>query len=96
MRCEISYDLRMNDNMAFVEGVFRVAGGEWQVFIFSRYPLDHAIIIPTNWESGASGIVVRFPESQTLSKTAVDQVMSEAIGVSEWVEVRGPDSMQLR
>ena len=31
---EISYDLVMGDDMAFVEGTFRISGGEWQVFIF--------------------------------------------------------------
>lgn len=96
MKGEISYDLRMEDNMAFVEGTFRLAGGQWQVFIFSRYPLDHAIIVPTNWDRGVSGIVIRFPESQILNKTAVEQLLSEALGVTDWIEVGGPDSMKLR
>ena len=96
MTGEISYDLRMDDNMAFVEGTFRLAGGDWQVFIFSCNPLDHAVIIPTQWENGVSGIVVRFPKSEILSKTTVQRILSETMCVTDWIEVSGPDSMQLR
>lgn len=31
MKAEISFDLKMEDNMSFVEGTYRLEGGEWQV-----------------------------------------------------------------
>ena len=96
MKAEISYDLLMNDDMAFVEGTLRLSGDRWQVFIFSRFPVEKAEITLALWGSGVSGISVRFPVSQKLNKTVVEQVLSEALGVTEWIEVRGPDSMQLR
>ena len=36
MKAEITYDLVMDDNMNFVEGCYRLHGGEWQVFIFIK------------------------------------------------------------
>jgi len=96
MTGEISFDLHMEDNMSFVEGAYRLCGGNWQVFIFSRYPVEQVKSIDSNWESGVSGIVISFPESKKLNKAVVEQVLSERLGVTEWVEVRGPDSMQLR
>lgn len=97
MRAEISYDLVMEDEMSFAEGAFRLPGGEWQVFIFSR--LD-ATERPTwrydQWESGVRGIVIAFPNERVLNKASVTEVLTDATGATEWVEVRGPDSMQLR
>ena len=97
MRAEISYDLVMEEEMAFVEGAFRLLGGAWQVFIFTRLnAADRPIWRHDQWESGATGVVVTFPSERALNKAAVEAVLSEALGVAEWVEVRGPDSMQLR
>jgi hypothetical protein len=31
-----------------------------------------------------------------LNKAVVEATLGEALGVTEWVEIRGPDSMQLR
>ena len=31
MHAEISYDLVMDDDMSFVEGTYRLLGGDWQV-----------------------------------------------------------------
>lgn len=40
MRAEISYDLVMDDDMAFVEGTHRLPGGDWQVVIVSAPDRD--------------------------------------------------------
>ena len=97
MRGEISYDLVMEDEMGFVEGTYRLIGGDWQVFIFSR---DSSSDRPTwrrdQWESGVTGIVVRVPNGHVLNKHVVEAMLAEATGVTAWVEVRGPDSIQLR
>ena len=97
MWAEISYDLVMDDEMDFVEGTYRLLGGEWQVFIFTT--LGEATApnwIPSRWESGVTGVFVRYPRAQRLNKATAEAVLSEALGVTEWVEVRGPDSMELR
>jgi hypothetical protein len=96
MYAEISYDLMMEYEMAFVEGTYRVPGGDWQVFIFSRWDVAEPEIKQSQWESGVTGIVVRFPQSMRLNRLIVEQVLSETLGVGDWVVVRGPDSMQLR
>ncbi len=36
------------------------------------------------------------PHARRLNSEAVEQTLTAALGVSEWVQVRGPDSMQLR
>jgi hypothetical protein len=96
MKGEISFDLVMEENMAFVEGTFRVAGGNWQVFIFSRHPCKVLTIKPGLWNSGVSGFQVLFPALETLNKSVVKRILSDYLGITEWTEVRGPDSMQLR
>jgi hypothetical protein len=96
MRAEISYDLIMDENMAFVEGTYRLPGGTWQVFIFSRAPVAQPQWRSTAWQSGVSGVFIQFPESEQLNKRAVEQFLSGVLGVEEWVEARGPDSLQLR
>lgn len=97
MRAEISYDLVMEEEMGFVEGAYRLPGGEWQVFVFST--LGGAIApnwTLSRWESGVTGVFVRYPRDLRLNKVTTEAVLSEALGVAEWVEVRGPDSMALR
>jgi hypothetical protein len=98
MRREISYDLVMDDDMPFVEGTYRLPGGAWQVVIFSASQRDVAEpeVVPQVWDSGVSGVYVRFPRHLPLNAEEVERVLSEALGVSEWLRVSGPDSMQLR
>jgi hypothetical protein len=97
VRAEISYDLVMEDEMSFVEGTYRLPGGEWQVFIFIRQRDSIELSWRSSrWKSGATGLIVRFPSGQLLNKAVVESTLSEALGVTVWAEVRGPDSMQLR
>jgi hypothetical protein len=56
---EISYDLIMEPNMGFVEGTYRLAGGDWQVFIFTRSDVAEPQCRPNRWQSGVSGVVVK-------------------------------------
>jgi len=93
---EISYDLVMCDDMDFVEGTYRLPGGEWQVVIVSRYDVQKPEVVPQRWESGTSGVLIRFPRSDRLDRAAVEQVLSTSLGVWKWVDVRGPDSVQMR
>lgn len=95
---DISYDLVMNDDMQFVEGTFRVDGGDWQVFIFSKK--KGVNVEPhwqhSRWESGITGLVFGVPSHLRLSKQLVEQSLSQAVGLKSWTEVCGPDSIQLR
>lgn len=96
MTGEISYDLVMDEDMGFVEGTFRLPGGEWRVVIVSRCSVPSPEAKLTTWESGVTGLIVTFPKGITLNKSAVEDILGQTFGVSEWVEVRGPDSMRLR
>ncbi len=86
----------MGDDMAFVEGTYRLPGAGWQVVVVSRFDLPEPEVISETWSSGVTGIFVRFPRSEPLNKLAIERVLSGALGVAEWVETRGPDSMNLR
>jgi hypothetical protein len=96
MIVEFSYDLVMEPEMAFVEGVYRVDGGAWQVIIVSREYVNEPEIIPQTWDSGVKGIFVRFPSNRPLNASAVERLLAEALGATEIKVVRGPDSMDLR
>jgi hypothetical protein len=97
MKAEVSFDLIMKEEMHFVEGTFRLPGGDWQVFIFMRRDLDQPEIdANAAWESGVKGIEVLYPRNKPLGKRDVLQILSEQLGVNEWQEVKGPDSMNLR
>jgi hypothetical protein len=97
MKAEISFDLIMEDDMSFVEGTYRLPGGEWQVFIFSRKAISKPEInVHSKWVSGVTGVVIQYPEFHKLDKSVVLQILSSALGVTEWQEVRGPDSINLR
>lgn len=93
MRAEISYDLVMGDEMEFVEGTYRLPDCDWQVFIFSRSDVAQPRVEPSKWPSGVTGVCVRFPRSMRLNRTTVANVLSVALGVSEWVVLPGPDSL---
>lgn len=98
MRAEISYDLVMEDDMEFVEGVYRLPGGPWQVFIVSAFGRNvlEPQVVPQRWESGVSGVLVHLPRSTSINAPTVERTLSKSLGVSEWVLVRGPDSIELR
>ena len=98
MRAEISYDLVMDDDMEFVEGAYRLPGGDWQVVIVLARDREvpEPQVVLQQWESGVSGVVIRLPRTERVNAATVERVLSAALGVSEWVQVRGPDSMQLR
>jgi hypothetical protein len=99
MQAEISYDPVMNDGMAFAEGCYRLPGKPWEVFIFMK-ERNEEITKPShrfsNWESGVTGIILRVPLVTRLNKAAVQGMLSLALGVSDWREVRGPDSLVIR
>lgn len=93
---EISFDLVMDDDMSFVEGTYRLPGKEWQVFIISKHDYVLTEYRYERWESGVCGHVIRVPRAFQLNRESVLELVGDATIVSEWKEVRGPDSMTLR
>lgn len=97
MHAEISYDFVMSDTMEFVEGTYRLPDRDWQVFIFIPYAsVAEPIIVSGKWSSGVTGVFVKWPPARRLNKATVQAILSAQLAVTNWSEVRGPDSMQLR
>lgn len=93
---EISFDLVMEDDMSFVEGSYRLPGRDWEVFVFSRYDGIKSEVETAVKLGGATGVVVRLPRNEKLNKSIVRHTLSESLGVVDWREIPGPDSMHLR
>jgi hypothetical protein len=93
---EISYDLVMEDDMAFSEGSYRIGGCEWCVVIISKRPIESPAWQTCTWDSGVSGIVVCVPLMMRLNTKAIENLLSDILGVRVWERVQGPDSMKLR
>lgn len=93
---EISYDLVMEDEMPFVEGTYRLAGGEWQVFIFVRREVDEPEITEATWRSGVTGLHLAYPRERLLNQSVVESLLSSHLSVEHWKVVRGPDSIMIR
>lgn len=97
MPAEISYDLVMGPDMGFVEGSYRLAGGEWRVFVFNHGDVQEPVIEHTRFGStGVSGVFVKLPKGLALNQFVVEQFLSRICEVDDWIVVRGPDSMTLR
>lgn len=99
MKAEITFDLIMEENMSFVEGCYRLEGGHWQVFMLrkSRRGIEEVGIKRNlTWASGVTGINIIVPDDTKLNKSTVLRLLADVLGITEWSEVRGPDSMQLR
>src|SRR5437762_2065773 len=93
---EISYDLVMDDNMPFVEGTFRLQDGIWQVIIVSKGDVLTPQIKFTEWDSGVTGIFIRFPQHKPLNAIQTEALLSSIFDVKSWIKVQGPNSMVLR
>jgi hypothetical protein len=98
MVAEISYDMVMDDDMSFVEGTYRLPGRDWKVVIVSGSERDvpSVQVEQTHWDSGVTGVVLRIPRAERINADKVEQILSDALGVTNWIRVRGPDSMGLR
>src|SRR5262249_11718888 len=93
---EISYDLVMEEDMSFVEGCYRLPGRPWEVFIVSKMSIAEPEHTFGKWDSGVTGVTFRVPRGMKVNKAVVEELLSSALGVACWREVRGPDSIMLR
>ncbi len=99
MKAEITFDLVMHEFMPAAEGCYRLSDNIWCVFFFYVCPEEGEFIgIKKNlvWDSGVTGLNAFFPEGTNLNKALILETLSRELGVTEWVEVRGPDSIDLR
>ena len=98
MNAEVTWDLVMSEDMPFAEGCYRLQGGPWQVVTATKAGPDHlpGVRNGVTWASGVTGMNVVFPEHLKINRASLMQKMSEVLGVVNWREVVGPDSMALR
>jgi hypothetical protein len=99
LKGEISFDLVMEEDMPFVEGCYRLCDGEWHVFMVrhSRGGTEYVgIYKDLVWKSGVAGLNVIVRDEERINKGTVLRLLSDALRATEWLEVQGPDSMQLR
>ncbi|MBY8828842.1 hypothetical protein [Hephaestia mangrovi] len=98
MIAEITWDLVMSEDMAFAEGCYRLQGEDWQVITAHKAKGIKLIGVRNGvrWDSGVTGMNIVLPDDANINAAKLLKMMSETLGVSEWVEVRGPDSMMLR
>lgn len=101
-RPEISFDTVLEEDNGWAEGSYRLPGESWKVVIFRKDDVPELRFEacnwqrPTRWEREITGVVIRFPRTARMGRADLLQAISRAVGFSEWVEVRGPDSMRLR
>jgi hypothetical protein len=98
MKAEITFDLVMKESMDFVEGCYRLEGGAWQVFTFVRTQGLENVEVRKDlvWKSGVTGLSIFVGDDTALNKSTVIQMLADALAVTNWSEVQGPDSIQLR
>jgi len=99
MRAEVTFDLVMGEDMGFVEGCYRLPGNDWEVFVIAHSrngSSQPGVWTDLVWKSGVRGLNAVVPASEPLNKAVVLNILSQALGVSDWNEVRGPDSIVLR
>ena len=98
MIAEVTWDLVMDEDMGFIEGCYRLPNEPWQVIIASKKNEILTVDVRNNltWESGVTGMNIYFPRKFQLNAGILLEIMSRVLGVSKWIEVRGPDSILLR
>jgi len=98
MNAEIAWNLHMSEGMRWIEGCYRLEGGPRQVAIAIGKEEVSTVAIRDGltWASGVTGMNIFLTETACLNATVLLELMSDILGVLEWVEVRGPDSIVLR
>ena len=88
----------MSEDMAFAEGCYRLEGSDWQVVTAIKANTWRSVGIRNGvrWDSGVTGMAIVLPSDAGINASLLLKMMSHELGVSEWREVRGPDSMVLR
>jgi hypothetical protein len=98
---EISFDCVLDEDevSTHFEGCYRRPGDiDWLVFYVTNQPdgLELGVLPDATFSSGIRGLMILCPSDRKLSKAGVKQMIADAIGEEEWIEVRGPDSLFLK
>ena len=88
----------MSEDMPFAEGCYRIDGGDWQVVTAIRAGPDRPAGVRNGvkWDSGVTGLNIVFPKDTRINRASLAAAMSEVLGIDDWREVSGPDSMTIR
>ncbi len=104
-RGEITFDIVVpEEGVIVVEGCYRIDGGNWHVYIFAKQGFSMSAFgrsephirrnaVFSSDITGVSGIV---PDNWVLNKKTVMGMLAMALGVDEWTEVCGLDSLILK
>jgi hypothetical protein len=95
-RCEISFDVVIENDNSFVEGSYRLPGRCWEVLIMSKKDVPELRYRPSTWSSGITGLIVDVPKSIAIDQAFVINTMASVFGEKAWAVVKGPDSIVLR
>lgn len=98
MIAEVTWDFLMEEDMGWIEGCYRLPDQPWQVVIAGNDDEVSKVEVRNGltWASGVTGMNIFFPKNVRLNATLLLKVMSDVLGVCNWVEVRGPDSIVIR
>lgn len=99
INADISFDTIQGDEEdgACFEGCYRVNSTEWKVFCFVRREgVQPEVMTDATFSSGIKGIQVWHPPYRALNRRVVKKIMADILGVREWVETIGPDSLALK
>lgn len=101
-RPEISFDLVVKEDNAWMEGSYRLPDEFWKVVIFRKCDVPELRSQmskwqrPTKWEREITGVVIHFPQTAKMGPDDLIRAMTQVFGRNDWVQVGGPDSMMLR
>ena len=98
MNAKITWDLVMSEDMSFAEGCYQIENSSWQVVMAFKEDNISKIDVRNGmtWDSGVTGMNIIFPQAVKINASTLLKVMSDILGVVDWEEVRGPDSIVLR
>jgi hypothetical protein len=97
MKAEISFETIVSDTGSrHIEGCYRLEGSDWRVFYATQVYHGGPRVFPATWQSGIIGVQIHHPMDQVLNKQSVKDALATALTVSKWLEVRGPDSLQMK
>ena len=100
---EITFDTEVAEGgQPHVEGCYRRRGEAWHVFYFTswwqgqRWQGPPEVIADQVWQSGIGGVEVRCRDDLIINKAFVKMTLAAVLAVTDWLEARGPDSLQLK
>jgi hypothetical protein len=97
---EFSFDTVIedrDDDRRVIEGCFRAPGAHWRVMLFLKEEgVATSSWASAVWPSGIGGLEFRVAEAERLNRAYVRHALALAVGVGDWTEAPGPDSLALK